>query len=111
MWCRPVFPAGPENVDKLTTAFFDIIKSAQEKGIDQKDLDKVKETLKKQNEDQMKSNDHWLNTLTRSWIEREDPQWIYDYAKKVQELTTRDIQEAAKKYLNLNNYLKGVLYP
>ena len=105
------FPCGPENVDKLTSAFFDIIKSAQEKGIDQKDLDKVKETLKKQNEDQMKSNDHWLNTLTRSWIEREDPQWIYDYAKKVQALTTSDIQEAAKKYLNLNNYLKGVLYP
>jgi len=105
------FPCGPENVDKLTTAFFDIIRNAQEKGFDQKDLDKVKETLKKQNEDQMKSNDHWLNTLTRSWIEREDPQWIYDYSKKVQELTTTDIQDAARKYLNLNNYVKGVLYP
>jgi len=52
-----------------------------------------------------------LNTLTRSWIDREDPQWIYDYSKKVQELTTTDIQDAARKYLNLNNYVKGVLYP
>ena len=104
-------PATPQPASEFDQKVQAAIKSAQEKGIDQKDLDKVKETLKKQNEDQMKSNDHWLNTLTRSWIEREDPQWIYDYAKKVQALTTSDIQEAAKKYLNLNNYLKGVLYP
>ena len=26
------FPCGPENVDKLTTALFDIIRNAQEKG-------------------------------------------------------------------------------
>ena len=45
------FPCGPENVDKLTKAAFDIIKNAQEKGVEQKDLDKVKETLKRQNED------------------------------------------------------------
>ena len=76
------FPCGPENVEKLTKALFDIIRNAQEKGVEQKDLDKVKETLKKQNEDHMKSNDHWLNILTRSWIEREDPQWIYDFSKK-----------------------------
>src|SRR6185503_4184935 len=41
-------PCGPENVTKLSTALFDIIKNAQEKGVEQKDLDKVKETWKKQ---------------------------------------------------------------
>ena len=105
------FPCGPENVDKLTKALFDIIREAQEKGIEQKNLDKVKETLKKQNEDRMQSNDHWLNSLSRAWIDREDPTWITRYATQLQALTTADIQEAAKKYLNMNNYVKGVLYP
>ena len=41
-------PCGPENVEKLTDALIDIIKNAQEKGVEQKDLDKVKETWKKQ---------------------------------------------------------------
>jgi len=49
------FPCGPENVDKLTAALFEIIKDAREKGIDQKDLDKVKETWKRQNQDHMKA--------------------------------------------------------
>jgi len=105
------FPCGPENVDKLIKAAFDIIKNAQEKGVEQKDLDKVKETLKKQNEDAMKDNDHWLDGLSYAWIEQDDPMWILNYSKKVDALTLPDIQDAAKKYLNMRNYVKAVLYP
>jgi len=105
------FPCGPENVDKLVNAAFDIIKKAQESGIEQKDLDKVKETLKKQNEDGMKDNGHWLDGLSYAWIEKSDPKWVLDYAGKVDALTVQDIQDAAKKYLNMQNYIKAVLYP
>jgi zinc protease len=105
------FPCAPENVDKLIKAAFDIIRTAQEKGIEQKDLDKVKETLKKQNQDQMKQNDHWLDGLSFAWIERNDPMWILNYSNSVDGLTVRDIQEAAKKYFNMQNYLKAVLNP
>lgn len=105
------FPCAPENVSKVITSFFDIIKNAQNNGVEQKDLDKVKETLKKQNEDQLKDNDHWLNVLSMSWIERDDPIWIYDYAKKVNAITVKDLQLTAKKYLNLQNYIKAVLNP
>jgi zinc protease len=105
------FGCGPENVDKLIKAAMDIIKNAQEKGIEQKDLDKVKETLKKQNEDAMKENDHWLDALSNAWIEQDDPVWILEYSKKVEALTIADIQDAAKKYLNTQNIIKAVLYP
>jgi len=105
------FPCGPENVDKLTAALFEIIRNAQEKGLEQKDLDKVKETWKRQNEDRMKQNDYWLNSLSQSWIEQEDPIWIQDYAKKVDALTTQDLEGAAVKYFNMQNYIKAVLKP
>ncbi len=105
------FPCGPENVDKLVKAAFEIIKNAQEKGIEQKDLDKVKETMKKQNEDAVKENEHWLEGLSSAWIEQEDANWILDFSKKVDALTVQDIQDAAKKYLNMQNYIKAVLYP
>lgn len=105
------FPCGPENVEKLTTAALNIIKDAQEKGIEQKDLDKVKETLKKQNDDQLKDNDYWLQELSSAWIEKDDPSWLLQYAKKVDALTVQDIQAAAKKYFNMQNYIKAVLNP
>jgi len=105
------FPCGPENVDKLTTALFGIIKNAQEKGIEQKDLDKVKETWKRQNEERMKQNDYWLGSLSLSWINQEDPAWIQDYVQKVDALTAKDLQDAAVKYFNTQNYIKAVLRP
>ncbi len=105
------FPCGPENVEKLTSALFDIIKNAKEKGIEQTDLDKVKETLKKQNDDLLTQNDYWLSVLTQSWIEHDDPNWIYIYSKKVAALTVQDLRETAKKYFNMDNYIKAVLNP
>lgn len=105
------FPCGPENVDKLTAALFDIIKNAQDQGIEEKDLNKVKETLKKQYDDQITNNNYWLSYLTRSWIERDDPSWILQYKQKVDAITSATLQEATKKYLNMQNYIQVVLNP
>lgn len=105
------FPCGPENVDKLTAALFTILKDAKEKGIEQKDLDKVKETLKKQDQDKIKQNDYWLDALSKAFIEKDDPMWILEYSKKVDAITTVELQELAKKYFDMNNYIKAVLNP
>ncbi len=105
------FPCGPENVEKLTMALFALIKNAQEKGIEQKDLDKVKETLRKHYDDQIKQNDFWLEGLNNAWIDGEDAKWILDYTKKVDAVSVQDLQDAAKKYFNFSNYIKAVLNP
>ncbi len=105
------FPCGPENVDKLTKAALDLIKNAQTNGIEQSYLDKVKETLRKQYQDQLKQNDYWLDGLSLSWIEHDDPMWILDYSKKVDALSVQDLQQTAKKYFNMQNYIKAVLNP
>ena len=105
------FPCGPENVDKLTKALFALIKDAQEKGIEQKDLDKVKETMKKHYQDQLKQNDYWLEGLSSAWINGEDAAWIVDYSKRVDAISVQQLQDAAKKYFNFSNYIKAVLNP
>lgn len=104
-------PCGPENVEKLTAALLDLIKNAQQKGVPAADLKKVKETWKKQYAVGLQSNDYWLNSLSRAWIDRTNPERILDYPKRVDALTVADLQKAAKKFLNLNNYVKAVLYP
>lgn len=104
-------PCGPENADKLTAALLDIIKTAQEKGIEQKDLDKVKETWKKQYHVRLQSNDYWLENLSNAFINQDNPGNILDYEQKIETISTKDLQEIAKKYLTLNNMVKSVMYP
>ena len=104
-------PCGPENVDKLTNALFDIIKDAQGGKIPQSDLDKVKETLKKQYKVRMQENDPWLDNLSQAFIDQTNPEEILTYEQRVDALTLQDLQKVAQKYLDMNNYVKAVLYP
>jgi zinc protease len=104
-------PTGPENVDKLTKAMLAIIKNAQEKGVEQKDLDKVKETWKEHYRTQLQENNYWLDNLSQAFIDQNNPENILDYEQKVDALTIADLQKAAQKFLPMNNYIKAVLYP
>jgi zinc protease len=88
-----------------------IVKNAQQKGVDQKDLDKIKETWKKHYRSQLQENNYWLDNLSRAFIDQENPENILDYEQKVDQLTVADLQKAAQKFLDMNNYVKAVLYP
>lgn len=94
------FPCGPENVDKLTAAFFEIVKNIADKGVEQKDLDKVKETLKSQYKENIKLNDYWLGQLSRAFIEKTDPAWLLAFPEKVQQATSEQLQQLCKKVLS-----------
>ena len=104
-------PCGPENVDKLTTALFDLIKNAQEGKIDAKDLDKTKETWRKKYREGLQNNDAWLSNLSNAFIDGHNPEIVLEYEQRVNALTIQDLQKAAQKFLNMNNYVKAVLYP
>lgn len=104
-------PCGPDNVEKLTNALTGLIKEAQEKGISQKNLDKVKETWKKQYHVNMQNNGYWLSGLSNAFINGTNPDDILTYEKAVDAITVQDVQNAAKKYLTLNNMVKAVMMP
>jgi zinc protease len=104
-------PCGPENVDKLTNALFEIIKNAQNGKVPQTDLDKVKETLKKQYKVSIQENESWLNNLSQAFINQSDPEDILNYEQRVDALTLQDLQKAAQKFFDMKNYVKAVLYP
>ena len=105
------FPCGPENVDKLVAAFLSIVKDVSDKGIDEKDMAKVKETLKKQYEVEIKNNEYWLEGLSRAFIDQTDPAWILAYPGKVEGVTAAQLQQLCKKLMDTPNYSKAVLYP
>lgn len=104
-------PCGPENVDKLIKATFDEIQKIKEKGPTVEDLNKVKETFEKQHEVDLKDNAYWLNRLQRTGELNLNPSDILTINSRMKAFTPKEIQEAAKKYFNMNNYFQAVLYP
>ncbi len=108
---QATIPCGPENVDKLTEALIGIIKNARDKGPAQKDLDKVKETWKKQYHVNLQQNDYWLSSLSYAFINQYNPEELMDYEHRVDLITTADLQKVAAQYLTLDNMVKSVLYP
>jgi len=106
-----VFGCSPENVDTLSQALFTQIDSVQTHGIDIDYVSKVQEKQKQSREVDLKENKFWLDQLSSSYFHGLNPSGIIDYEVLVDDLSVESIQKAANDYLNLNNYVKVVLYP
>lgn len=74
-------------------------------------INKVKETLIKSMEKNLKENNYWLSWIRSSYTENVDLKETIDYHERVNSITAQSIQNAAKKYFNKNNFIKVVLYP
>ncbi len=105
------FTCGEENIDRLVGALVDIIRDLRENGVDKKYLNYVKTMMTKHHAGLMLTNDYWLNALSSSWIDRQDPGWITSYNNDVLGITGNDLQKTAIQYFDMNNYLKEILVP
>lgn len=104
-------PCGPENVDKLIAATLAEIEKIKANGPAAEDLNKVKETWKQQYLVNVKDNAFWARHLIQSVENGIDPVRILSYEKRVGQLTPKDVQAIAKKYLDTKDYVQFVLNP
>jgi len=105
------FPCAPENADTLTKAALDELKKIIKNGVSAEDLDKIKEQQKRKLEVDMKQNQFWLGSLYDAYYLGNNPADILNRQKQIDELSSKAIQDAAKKYININNYIRAVLKP
>ena len=105
------FGCDPERVKELTQEVFTQIDSLIQFGTTEDYLQKVTETQRRQYEVNLKSNSFWLNNLEYRCFHDLEPRGIMDYLNLVENLTLEDIQQAAKEYFDINNYVRVVLYP
>jgi zinc protease len=104
-------PCGPDNVDKLLKASFDEIQKIKSNGATEADLNKVKETWKKQHEEHIKDNSYWARSL-QSAIENDAPaNEILSFEQRIDALSTKEIKDAANRYFDMQNYVQVILYP
>jgi zinc protease len=104
-------PCGPENVDKLIKAAHAEIEKIKTNGPSAADLQKTKETWKQQYQVNIKDNNFWAKQLLASVETGSGATELVSYEKRVEALTAADVKEAAKKYLDMKNYVEMVLNP
>lgn len=104
-------PCGPENVAKVIAAMFGEIEKIKQEGPQAADLNKVKQNWIKERQIALRTNNLWLQYLQDSTLYGYDPALILSYDKRVDALTSGELQEAAKRYFNMENYVQAVLYP
>jgi zinc protease len=104
-------PCSPENVDKVITALFGEIKKIQQSGPQLEDLNKVKQSWLKAHQEELRSNESWLNHLQGAVYYKTEAEAILSVDKRIRAITPAQIKEAAQRYFNFQNYAQIVLYP
>lgn len=105
------FPCAPENTDTLSYAAIDELKKIITVGISAEDLEKVKEQQKRKLEVDMKQNGFWMTNLYDAYYYGNNPGDILNKEKSIASLNSKMIQDVARKYINLNTYIRATLKP
>jgi zinc protease len=105
------FPCAPENADLLTTAAIEELKKIIANGVVPGDLEKVKEQQKRKLEVELKQNQFWMSSLFEAYYYGTDPANIVKRPAQTDALTSKMIQDAAKKYINPSKFIRAVLKP
>ena len=102
----------PEKAAKIEKDCINILKQYMKKGCDQKTLGKVQEQMCVQHGKNAQNNSFWLNQIQGSYRFNESRDFhVSEYDQMVKSVTTKDLKNLAKKYINLKNYVAVTLRP
>jgi zinc protease len=104
------FPCGPENAEKLTESALRELNKIITYGPQAADLAKFKEGELADYKKESKENRYWLSALTRSYTNGTPAADVLKTEEKINELTAKDLQDVAKKYLSKDKVI-GILMP
>ena len=104
------FTTSPERVDELVAVVFAQIDSVREAGVPQEDVEKVRETSRRERETALRDNGFWLGRLMGYERMGWDPRLIDDEPLAAT-LTAERIRDAARRYLDRARYVQVSLLP
>lgn len=105
------FGCDPERVEELTEAVFTLIEELKTTGATGENVRKVKEMQRRGRETALKRNGFWLSRLSGYVKHGDDPMDILKYPELVDGFSSDAVKEAAKRYFDMDNYVRVVLYP
>lgn len=104
------FTCSPANMDTLIQATLKEIEIMQG-GITEENLEKVKKAWLKNRESSLETNGYWRKLLEDQWTRGEDEKDFEKYEDQIQNVTGKQLQKLARKYLDQKNRLEFILSP
>ncbi|MFC1529212.1 M16 family metallopeptidase, partial [Gemmatimonadota bacterium] len=105
------FGTDPERLEELSEVVFDEVRKLRTDGPTVEYIDKVRESQRSDREENLKQNSYWLGQLGAYYRQDSDPREILTYEMLIDSLTPELVREAARRYLNLENYIQISLLP
>jgi zinc protease len=105
------FGCAPENVDTLINNTLLEIEKLKANGPEAKDLVKVKETMKREREINLKENRFWQGVISSYMQNNEKWSDFATYDKIVEGIDAETIKKLANKYFTMENFARFVLMP
>ncbi len=105
------FGSDPQRADDLVKRIFQEIELFKTPGPTEKQVTDEKETLLREFETNSKLNNYLLTQIVARYQHGEDAAAIWNIPEFYKKLDVAAIQQAAKKYLNTNAYVKVTLLP
>jgi zinc protease len=106
------FPCSPDNVEKVNTAFMNLIESTKiSGGITEYDWQQAREPEIEQNKVSLKQNDYWLRYLQDAYMNGFDPERILTKEARLKAVKVEQLVETARKFYSNPTIFKAVWLP
>jgi zinc protease len=106
------FGSAPEMVDSLWNTVLAVIDTVKRVGATPEELQKVREQQIRAQEVSLKENAYWLGNIAARTENGEDLHGLASYTKDfIEKLTSEQIRDAARRYLNMERYARFMLLP
>ena len=105
------FTTDPTRVDELISRIKEVIAEVRDGKAKPEYIQKVKEIQKREFEVSMKKNDFWAGSLYNIYFNKGDENSILKYMDRLSKFGEKELDETAAKYLNMDNFVRFVLYP
>jgi zinc protease len=105
------FGAAPERLEELTRTVFAELEKMRTNGPDAAALANVKEQARRAHETGLQRNEFWLSALLRQAETGEPAAQALQYPERVNAVTAEQIRDAARRYLDVRNYVRVSLVP
>jgi zinc protease len=105
------FGTDPERMEELTQVVFDEIEKIKAQGPSDEEVGNIIEAEVRSFETSSQQNNWWLNQLAYRYQAGEDPGDLLIFQDSLDRLSKEAIQEAAKKYFDIENFVQVTLLP
>ena len=106
------FGSSPDKADLLWKTIQAVIDTVKQNGATAAELQKVREQQIRAQEVSLKENGYWLGNIAARLENGEDPRGLATYTKDyIEKLTSEQIRDAARRYLDMTRYARFVLLP